>query len=193
MGLDLTYDADGTAFTHRFSHADWDTIDAMRAHLPNEIDICFEVPELGTPVRIKAADLRESARMIDRYLSENVNLLPATYQFKLERFPVPGVPTGGFDTGGISALRLPDDPHHFYTLWSGLNKCKLDKIAMGADGTGKIVEERDLRGETVLITENAGKVTLRRRAAKTTLRLALREIVAFADRIGSVELTKVVG
>ena len=23
MGLDLTYDADGATFTHRFSHADW--------------------------------------------------------------------------------------------------------------------------------------------------------------------------
>ena len=31
MGLDLTYDLDGATFTHRFSHADWDTIEALRA------------------------------------------------------------------------------------------------------------------------------------------------------------------
>src|SRR5687767_5071866 len=109
MGLDLSYDAEGATFTHRFSHADWDTIEALRTHLAEQVAVCFNVPELGESVRIKTAALKQSALEIDRFLADNAQLLPATYQFKLERFPVPGVLAGGFDTGGISGLRLPND------------------------------------------------------------------------------------
>ncbi len=193
MGLDLNYAADGADFTHRFSHTDWDTIEALRPHLPTEVHICFDVPELGEPVRVKSISLKDSALAIDRFLADNAQMLPATYQYKLERFLVPGWPAGGFDTGGISGLRLPNDPDHFYSLWGGLNKLLLKKMAVGSDGKGVIVEERDLRNETELLTENAGRVQFRRRAAKTTLRRALREIAAFADSVISVELTKIVG
>ena len=193
MGLDLTYDADGATFTHRFSHADWDTIEALRAHLPEQVGVCFDVPELGESVQIKTAVLKQPALDIDRFLADNAQLLPATYQFKLERFPVPGVPAGGFDTGGISGLRLPNDPDHFYWIQAGLNELRLKKMAVGPDGKGVIVEDRDMRNETELLTESAGKVQFRRRAAKTTLRRALREIAAFADSVRSDELTKVVG
>lgn len=193
MGLDFTYDADGAGFTHRFSHADWDTIEALRAHLPEQVGICFDVPELGESVRIKTAALKQSAVEIDHFLADNAQILPATYQFKLERFPVPGVPAGGFDTGGISGLRLPNDPDHYYGIRAGLNKLQLRKMAVGPDGKGVIVEERDMRNETELLTESAGKVQFRRRAAKTTLRRALRDIAAFADRVVSEEVTKVVG
>src|SRR5262245_11438969 len=122
MGLDLTYDADGVTFTHRFSPTDWDTIEALRAHLPNEVGLCFDVAELGEPVRITTSALKESALAIDRFLVTNARVLPATYQFKLERFPVPGVPAGGFRTGGISGLRLPNDLDHFYWIEAGLNE-----------------------------------------------------------------------
>jgi hypothetical protein len=193
MGLDLRYDADGATFTHRFSHADWDTIEALRTHLPEQVAVCFNVPELGEPVRIKAAALKQSAMDIDRFLASNAQLLPATFEFRLERFPVPGVPARGFETGGISGLRLPNDPDHFYWIEAGLNELSLKKMAVGPDGKGVIVEERDLRNEKELITEDAGKVQFRRRAAKTTLRRALREIAAFADRVASEELTKVIG
>jgi hypothetical protein len=193
MGLDLTYDANGATFTHRFSQADWATIEALRAHLPKEVEVCFDVQEPGEAVRIKTAALKESAAAIDRFLADNAHLLPATYQFKLERFPVPGVPVGGFDTGGISGLRLPGDQDHFYWIQAGLNECVLKKMAVGLDGRGVIVEERDLRGESELLTESAGKVQFRRRAAKTTLRRALREIAAFADGVAAMEMTKIVG
>jgi hypothetical protein len=193
MGLDLTYDADGATFTHRFSHADWDTIEALRAHVPEQVAVCFDVGELGEPVQIKTAALKQSALDIDRFLADNAQLLPATYQFKLERFPVAGVPVGGFDTGGISGLRVPNEPDHRYWIDAGLNKLVVTKIAIGADGKGVIEEKRDMRNETELITDDAGKVQFRRRAAKTTLRRALRDIAAFADRAASEEVTKIVG
>ena len=193
MGLDLTYDADGTRFTRRFSPADWDTIEVLTQHLPKEIAICFDVPNFGEPVRIQTAALREAAHFLDSFLAENTHLLPATYQFKLERFPVPGVPPGGFETGGISGLRLPGDTVHFYAITSGLNVCELQKMGIAADGNGAILEKRDLRAHTELMTENAGLVKFRRRAAKPTLRRALREIAAFTDSVTCVELTKIVG
>ncbi|MCC6580269.1 MAG: hypothetical protein IT440_07485 [Phycisphaeraceae bacterium] len=193
MGLDLTYDADGATFTHRFSHADWYMIEALRAHLPEQVGICFDVPELGELVRIKTAALKQSALEIDRFLAGNAQILPATYQFKLERFPVPGVPAGGFVIGGISGLHLPNDPDHVYCIDAGLNELRLKKMAVGAVGKGVIVDDRDMRNETELVTESAGKVQFRRRAAKTTLRRALREIAAYADCVASDELTKVVG
>ncbi len=78
-------------------------------------------------------------------------------------------------------------------ITSGLNVCELQKLGIGADGNGVVVEKRDLRGQTELMTEPAGLVQFRRRAAKTTLRRALREIAAFADSVTCVELTKIVG
>jgi hypothetical protein len=98
MGLDLSYDADGIVFSHRFSHADWETIEALRAHLPDAVGVCFDVPELGVQIRIKTAALKEAALSIDRFLAGNSKLLPETYQYKLERDPVPGVPAGDFNT-----------------------------------------------------------------------------------------------
>jgi hypothetical protein len=193
MGLDLTYDADGVIFTHRFSRADWQTIEALRSHRPAEVGTCFDVPELGRSVQIGTAALKDAALAVDRFLSENAHLLPASYQFRLERFPVPGMPAGEFDTGGFSGLRLPNDPDHVYSIQAGLNELVLKKTARGADGWGVTVEVRDLRGESELVTENAGRVQFRRRAAKTTLRRALREIAAFADCVVSEKLTKVVG
>jgi hypothetical protein len=193
MGLDLKYDAGGATFTHRFSHADWDAIEALRAHLPEQVRVCFDVPELGEPVRVKTAVLKHAASDIDHFLADNAELLPATYEFKLERFPVPGVSAGEFGTGGISGLRLPNDPDHFYWIQAGLNELRLKKMAVGPDGKGVIVDDRDMRNETELLTESAGKVQFRRRAAKTTLRLAVQEIAAFANRVLSDELTKAVG
>jgi hypothetical protein len=192
MGLDLTYDADGTRFTHRFSHADWATIEALREHLPEQVGVCFDVAELGEAVQISTAALKKCAFEIDRFVSKNSQFLPATYQFKLERFPVPGVPAGGFETGGISGLRLPNDQDHFYMIHAGLNELRLTKMAEGPDGKGVIVEDRDIRNEASLLTESAGLVRFRRRAAKTTLRLALREISKFAENVASPKLMKMV-
>jgi hypothetical protein len=193
MGLDLTYEADKATFTHRFTQADWAAIEALRAHLPQEIDTCFDVVEFGAPIRIRRLALRDAASTIDRFLADSSHLLPATYQFKLERFQVPGVPVGGFSTGGMAGLRLPNDPDHFYSIHAGLNELVLRKMAVGADGKGVIVEERDMRNESELITESAGKIQFRRRVAKSTLRRVLREIAAFAEAVVSEEVTKTVG
>jgi hypothetical protein len=193
MGLDLTYNSGDSTFTCRFSHADWETIEALRAYLPSEVEVCFDVKEFGEPVPIKSAALKESALALDRFLADNKHLLPATYQFKLERYPISGIPGERFETGFRSGLRVPNDPGHWYGIQAGLNRLVLTKMAIGPDGKGVIVEERDLRNEKELVTEDAGRIQFRRRAAKTTLRRTLREIAAFADKVSSDDVTKIVG
>ena len=70
---------------------------------------------------IATPSLRRSASAIDQFLAANAHVLPATYQFKLERFPVAGVPQGSFGSGGSSGFRLPGDADHWYMIKAGLN------------------------------------------------------------------------
>jgi hypothetical protein len=70
---------------------------------------------------IATPSLRRSASAIDQFLAANALVLPATYQFKLERFPVAGVPPGGFGSDGFSGFRLPGDADHWYMIKAGLN------------------------------------------------------------------------
>jgi len=193
MGLDLTYSSGDAKFTHRFSNVDWQTIEALRAHVGRAVEVCFDVPEFGEPVRVATAALKEGALTMERFLGENAHLLPATYQFTVGRFMLGGTLPGEFHTGGMSGLRMPNDPDHVYTILAGLNELALEKMAVGKDGLGVVVELRDLRGETELLTENAGTLRFRRRASKTTLRRALRDIAAFADGVTAGELMKTVG
>ena len=74
---------------------------------------------------IATPSLRRSASAIDEFLAANAHVLPATYQFKLERFPVAGVPQGSFGSGGSSGFRLPGDADHWYMIKAGLNECTL--------------------------------------------------------------------
>ena len=70
---------------------------------------------------IATPSLRRLASAIDQFLAANAHVLPATYQFKLERFPVAGVPPGGFGSDGFSGFRLPGDADHWYMIKAGLN------------------------------------------------------------------------
>jgi hypothetical protein len=195
MGLDLIYKAGERDFSIRFSMADWQTIEALKQHLPAAVSACFEVEALGEPVRVPLAALRQSTDEIDAFLAEHPEMLPYTYQFKAEYMQVGDQRLsfgGGFDTGGMSGFQLPGDGNHWYTIWAGLNELRLEKMAKMPDGSGKVVERRDLRGEKELMTSNSGRVEFRKRRAKTSLRQGLRQIRSFlADRTES-EIIKIV-
>lgn len=81
----------------------------------------------------------------------------------------------------------------WYAIWAGLNECRLDKMAVRPDGTGEVVERRDLRGATELMTANCGRVRIRKRKAKTQLRKRLAEVRAFLESVPGGEVTKVLG
>jgi hypothetical protein len=196
MALDLTYKTNGKVFCIRFSMADWETIEQVKNHLPDAVSACFGVRAFGESVAIPLETLRASVEQIDALLGQHPELLPYTYQFKSEFMEVgeQRVVLGDrFDTGGQSGFRLPGDEDHWYAIWAGLNKLRLDKMARQQDGSGKTIESRDLRGEKELVTANAGRVQFRRRRAKTSLRKGLQEMRAFlADVIGP-DVTKILG
>jgi hypothetical protein len=196
MGLDLIYKAGGRDFSIRFSRADWQTISQLKKHLSAEVSACFDAEEFGEPVLVPLATLRESVDQIDTFLAEHPELLPFMYQFKSEYMQIGDrriVRDDRFGTGGQSGFRLPGDEDHFYCIWAGLNELRLEKMALAPNGTGKVVEERDLRGEKELMTSNSGRVQFRKRRAKTSLRKALQEIREFLAELTDPKVTKILG
>ena len=135
---------------------------------------------------------------IDALLGQRPELLPYTYQFKSEYLEVgvgekPIISEAGFDAGGQSGFRMPGDEDHWYVIWAGLNVLRLDKVAVQPDGTGKVVEQRDLRGEKELMTTNFGRVQFRKRRAKSSLRKGLQEMRAFLATVQGPNVAKSVG
>ena len=156
------------------------------------VELCFDVPDYGEAVRITTADLRRCLSNIERFLEENSYLLPSTYQYQLERFPIPGVPVGGFESGGMSGIRLPNDPDHYYFIQGG-DELTLEKIALDVNGRGVIVEKRDLRHASELITENCGKISFRRRKKNSELRQGLLKMIEFTNDVDTPDVIKIVG
>ena len=196
MGLDLTYEANGRDFNVRLSMADWQTVHKLKAHLPDAVAACFDLPDFGERAVIPLAVLRASVEQIDALLRDRPELLPHTYQMKVEYMQVGDrrVPFGNrFDTGCRSGFRLPGDEQHWYAICAGTDECRLEKWAALPDGTGTLVEQRDLRGETELLTANAGVVRFRKRRAKTSLRKALQEVGQFLAEARGPDVTKVLG
>jgi hypothetical protein len=198
MGIDLIYRCSDREFSIRFSLADWDMIARLSSHLPEAVQIMSGVPELGAEAIIPLGQLRAAANEIDDFLRDRADLLPYTYEFKCEYIPV-GPPEAcqywecdRFGTGGQGGFRLPGDELHFYCLWAGLNECRLEKMAVGADGRGKVVEVRDMRGEREFQTANCGRVQIRKRRAKWSLRKGLAEIRKFLSTVDGPEVIKIV-
>jgi hypothetical protein len=193
VGQDLTYRAGDAEYEYRISRADWDLMKSLREHLPEEIGLLFEVPELGAVVNVPTDELRAAADRLEAFFSSHSDLLPYTYQFSCERTGDPYIVPGGFSTGGMSGLRLPGDDVHYYFIRAGFDECSLEKSRAGPDGRGVNVDRRDLRGERELLTENMGKIRIRRRRARTELRQAVAEIKQFLRDITSPGIAKSVG
>ena len=192
MGQDLTYQADDAIYEYRISRADWHLIQALREHLPEEVEALFIVPAMGEPLHVATTVLRSAADTVLAFVTRSRDVLPYTYQFKLE-FPSDPRMTPGFSTGGMSGMRLPGDSEHYYAIRAGLNECRLEKWGIGPDGRGCKIDERDLRGEREFLSANMGNITIRRTRAKADLVKALSEIQRFLQRVSSLEVVKSVG
>lgn len=147
---------------------------------------------MGTPVVINADALRKAVLELASFLDQHSDMLPRTYEHKVER--IDGVENMhfGFSTGGMSGIRLPGDSEHVYVIHSGLNKCTLQKIGINNEGRGYIIETRDVRKVKKIETANMGMLSIRSRRAKSELRRALKDIVEFLDRTSGDTVEKVV-
>ena len=167
MGLDLNYSCGDREFSIRLGKADWDTFDRLRGPLPEAVRDLVDVRQLGEETVLPLLRLRAALDQIDNYVRDHSDLLPYTYEFKCDYIPV-GPPEEGkiwemdhFSSGGQSGFRLPGDELHCYCIWAGFDECRLEKMAIGPDGRGKIVEVRDIRGESEIQTANCGLVQIR--------------------------------
>lgn len=185
MGLDLIYRCQGRETTSRFPMADWDTLSRLREPLPGEVAAMADVPGFGEEEVVPLDELKDAIGRLDGYLRDHADLLPHTYEFRCE-YILAGPERyegGGFSTGGMSGLQLPEDGDHRYAIRAGLDECRLDRMALLPDGTGRVVETRDLRGEEGFETVNCGRVRIRKRRAKSSLRAGLAKIREFLDSL----------
>lgn len=195
MGLDLAYRCGGRECSVRFSMADWETIDRLRSHLPDDVATMADVADFGAEVLVPLDALRVAIGRVDGLLRDRPGLLPRTYEFKCEYVAVGDARIEGFDfsTGGHCGFRLPGDDEHCYAIRAGVDECRLEQMAVQPDGTGKVVARRDLRGESELPTANCGRVQIRERPTPSGLRAGLARIGTFLRSLPEgAEVTKVV-
>src|ERR1700722_12854576 len=97
MGIDLTYEAGGNRFDIRFPPSDWHTIEKLREHLPDAISTCFDTSEFGEGAPVELEKLRASVAELLSLLETRSDLLPYSYQFKVDYFERDGtrIPMSG--------------------------------------------------------------------------------------------------
>jgi hypothetical protein len=197
MGLDLVYRTPERKLVTRFSLVDAQTIEQLREHVPKAIALAFDVSEFGVEEPVSLPALREAVEQVDELVSIHPELLPYSYQFRVEYIEAEGrridVSGMGFNSRGLGGIRLPDDDVNYYALSVGVNECRLDKLVPQEDGTGLRTGQIDLRGRTQLQTANCGVIIFRKRRAKSSLRRILKEIRGFLSDIHAIAIAKMVG
>ena len=103
------------------------------------------------------------------------------------------------DNGTVKPADEPSPAADWTVRPAGANRFTLspqsDKgkvLAVQADGTGKVIEQRDLRGEAELQTANCGRIRFRSRRAKSGFGKALAELRDFLAVVDGPEVRKLV-
>ena len=180
VGVTLSLESSGHELMIPWSREDWDTIEKLRSFLPGAVEMILDETDLDEGVSLSLDDLSKAIDQIDEYLKDKHKLFTITYMFKCDDFFVGDQRIiGTFSTGGRSGFQLPGDETHWYSIWAGLDRCEMEKMARGPDGRGEIVESRDLRGVKEIQTSNCGVIRFRTRRTGTTLRKRLSRIRTF--------------
>ena len=190
MGQELTYTSTTSSFRFPISRSDWQLSQALRTYVPDEIEILFEVGELGEKSFVAVDDLRRAANRLSEFFNTESDKMPFTYQFKCEQSLNANLPPGGYGTGGMSGIRLPNDRDHFYSIHAGFNQCELKKIAIGEDGRGILVETIDLRNTKEIKTDTVGAIKIKRSRKRTDLSDAVARIRAFLNTVSDEKIVK---
>ena len=186
MGMDLTFSVATRSFSRRISRADWELLNTLRAFAPSEVALLCDVPDLGATVEVVGADLLRACEILLRVMEANAKVMPHTYQFSRE----PHIKM--FSTGGTSGLRFPGDHKYFYFLHAGFNECILQRWGVKR-GLGVMLETRDIRDLSELVTSNMGTIRIRKTRAKTDLKRMLVELKAFLSVLDVPMITKCFG
>lgn len=181
MSLDTVYTCRDSEHALRLSDADRVCLERIRVVAPAAIDALFAASIFGEPVSSTVNELLAAVDALQSALRDRSDLLPATYQMRLERTPT-GDTSGIWEGGAISGLRLPGEPDYFM-LRVGPDQCELTRIQIGEDGRGVLAGTQDLRGREAIQTETVGKIELRRRPSGATLRKQLTTLRMFLQKL----------
>lgn len=197
MGLDLIYICQNHQLNIRFSSAEWEIIEQIRAYAPDSVDILVSVSRLGKETIVETALLKKAVEVISDLLCKQHNLLPLVYQFKPE-YILAGPPEEytrlyrhKFSTGGLGGIKLSDDEIYRYMVQAGIEQLSLSKLKIEPDGTGSIIEEIDIRHLNELQTVNCGLIQFRKRRADTGFKKRLIEIDRFLSSVEDFEVVKI--
>ena len=151
----------------------------------------IDVPDTEESVPVKVPALNSAVLQIQSIMRSNKELLPCTYQFARELHPSP-LNCGVYSTGGNSGIRVVGDDVHYYSLHAGFDECVLTKMAVKR-GRGVVVETKDIRGTTELMTSNMGKISIRKSRARTDVTKLLKDLVAFLETVDQKTIQKTFG
>jgi hypothetical protein len=186
MGMDLTFRAGKRSFSRRISRADWELLKTLRTFASSEVALLCDVPDMDTTLYVVRAELLTACAHLLRVIQENTKSLPHTYQFSRE----PHIKM--FSTGGKSGLQFPGDDKYFYSVQAGFNECTLERWGVKR-GLGVMLETRDIRDLSELVTSNMGTIRIRKTRAKTDVKRMLVDLVVFLNELDAQEITKCMG
>jgi hypothetical protein len=190
MGLDLIYTCGPAELSLRFTDAEWACLDRLRAVAEEAVDLLTNADDFGDPVTLGADDLAAAARAVAALLRDRPDLLPGTFQMRMERLPVTGEPDGRWQGGAISGLRLPGESD-FFMIRVGPDHCEMERMTVGPDGRGMVVGKEDLRGRESVQTETVGRIDFRHRPAASELGKGLAEMQEFFTKHAGQQIVKV--
>jgi hypothetical protein len=144
-------------------------------------DMSFQAPR-GTAARTEMLAALDA--LLDA-LNSDPQLRPQRYVFDFDI--IPGVAVTGHTE--VSQVRLPGDDKR-YTLYGGINQCLLRDWEVGPNGLPVYKGAVDLRGQTVLETEDHGPVHIRSERKRSPIAGDLKRLRQFLEGRSGATVTK---
>lgn len=90
---------------------------------------------------------------------------------------------------GIGGIMINDKIYH---LTGGVGKCDLQEIGLNPDGTGRVINSTDVRGQTALQTDNMGKIRILKRKKNTQFEKHLSDLISIAENSSCISVERFV-
>ena len=137
------------------------------------------------PRSVPTGALLEEARAVLREVERDSDLLFYMYAHSARMTDADGrvfITSGSGTTGGH---RLAGDAVHFYSIWTGIGVCNLEKRGEDELDRGVLLEVIDRRRSKTIETENAGTVVIKRRKVKANIAQGFSGLCSFLENSGS--------
>lgn len=190
MALDMTYTSGEHAQSIRLTDVEWECINRLIEVDRTAVGTLFHVRDFGEPIQADRQELIIATDSILALLRTRKDLMPTTYEMRVEFYSKELGPDGHWCGGGRGGLRIAGDTEHAYSLWVGAEKCEIEKIGIGPDGRGVVVGREDLRDRGHIDTENCGRIDFRRKVGGSGLKKKLTALREFLVGLSEKQVSK---